>query len=822
MCKITLTREKNVKKWLKVLFYPFLPLLNCLFPIINKTVNMKKWYLVLIWVCLVSGGYCQKKWDGEGGNNNWATANNWLPNGVPVAGDDVLLDNSIVSGSYTVLLPSGTVTVSIRSLRILPVEGNTILLHLPPVNTASQGLEVTGSGESLELGNGGTLRNSSGASSGEVLVLTGLMRINNGGRYLHNTARGNAALIDKLSVAAGTEQGIFEFDVPGTAGYTISITGNIFGSLVFSATAAGGAKSYSGSGTSTLQINGNLVIRSGVSLTSTLSANIILRGELEISGNLNLNPSTAGSTGRSILFTGINNLIKGNGNLGLNNNFRNLEVSSGSICTLARSINLPQPGNNFQVNSGGVLHTGNYNISGNGRFTTDLNATLGLGSPKGISITGNTGNIQTAARTFNTGAKYLYEGGSDQETGSGLPASINGLAINKSGGNLQLTKTVRITGELDLQSGLINTSTAALLIFSGNSMLSPLNQYGETNAGWENSFINGPMQWETATPGSQSIPIGKGTVFAPVKLNKINNGLAAFRLEYFSKPYINLVPISRPPLDHISKIEYWTIEADPTSADPNASVGLSWRAASGVGNTNADRNDLRIAQFENRGSGLQWEETGDAPQISFNGSNGLINSNQVTNSFSVFTLASRSKLNILPIRAIKLSSQLQNESISLKWSMVGEDSVNHFTIEKSYDGRNFSIMGLALHQKDRPNLSYNYTDIHPEPGLNYYRVRAISGFDSSLVSAITFQYLSQQTSIRLFPNPANDQLTLYFPEASSAFECMVVNNVGLKVTENILLRGKHNTISVLNLPKGRYSLIIKHQNKRIIIPFIKG
>jgi len=50
-------------------------------------------------------------------------------------------------------------------------------------------------------------------------------------------------LIDRIVQTVGTEKGIFEFDVPGTAGYTVSLTGNTFGSLSFRAAAAGASKS---------------------------------------------------------------------------------------------------------------------------------------------------------------------------------------------------------------------------------------------------------------------------------------------------------------------------------------------------------------------------------------------------------------------------------------------------------------------------------------------------------------------------------------------------------------------------------------------------
>jgi hypothetical protein len=788
----------------------------------HKKKAMKKIYLVLIFLSLINEGFSQKKWDGNGGDNNWSTSSNWFPDGVPLPGDLVILDNSLYVSSYTVLLPSGAVNVSVQSLQVLPSMGNNILLHLPSGNVASPGLQITGSGESLELGNGATLRNSSGAVSGEVILLAGLMRISNGGRYLHNTPRGNATLIDKLSIAAGTELGIFEFDVPGTAGYTVSLTGNTFGSLVFSATAAGGLKSYSGSGTSTLQINGNWIINPGTTLTSTLSANILLRGELDIRGNLNLHPVTSGGTGRSIFFTGTNNIIRGTGNLSLNNNFRNMEVFSGSICSLEKGITLPLAVHTFLVNSGAILHTRTFSIDGNGTFTVDTDATLGIGLSEGITISGNNGNIRTLTRNYNTGANYFYEGDGNQETGNGLPGNINGLGINKTSGNLQLTKTVSVSGTIYLQSGLINTSDAISLIFTGNDIFSPLNQFGEINAGWEKSFINGPMKWETNIATTQIIPIGKSPVFAPVKMQKLNTGFAAYLLEYFPTPYVALVPVSSPPLDHISKIEYWEIKTDPASTSPDAGIGLSWRPESGVGNTITDRNDLRITQFENRGMGLRWEELSGPNQTSFNGNYGQIISNQAISNFSVYTLASASKFNILPISGIRLNSFLRNEKVDLIWAIEGDELVSHYTIEKSKDGRTFSSIEIIDASHDKKNQSHNFTDINPYPGLNYYRIRVNTVTDSTQVSGISFQFLSQKTEPMIYPNPVIDQLTLYFPEASSIFECMIVNYIGLLTEKKFFLQGKYNSISVKNLPSGRYSLILKHQNKRFILPFIKG
>ena len=40
------------------------------------------------------------------------------------------------------------------------------------------------------------------------------------------------------------------------------------------------------------------------------------------------------------------------------------------------------------------------------------------------------GSIQTTTRTFSSGGTYIYNGTAAQVTGTGLPATVNGLGVN--------------------------------------------------------------------------------------------------------------------------------------------------------------------------------------------------------------------------------------------------------------------------------------------------------------------------------------------------------------------------------------------------------
>lgn len=236
------------------------------------------WLLLLCSVKFCEG---QIRWDGGASTANWNDAANWFPDQVPAGTDDVILDHSFVSGAYSVVLPSGAISTAVRSLQVTPTGTDSITLWLPASNTADPGLLVTGSGESLILNSYGRLINASGSVSGTGINITGIFKISNGGHYIHRTSRANAGIVSQLSLSPGTATGVFEFDTPGGS-YTVSLSNRVFGSLILSAAAAGGTKSYVGSGSNPCTVRGDLLIRAGVTFSLGMSAS----GHFTVNRNL--------------------------------------------------------------------------------------------------------------------------------------------------------------------------------------------------------------------------------------------------------------------------------------------------------------------------------------------------------------------------------------------------------------------------------------------------------------------------------------------------------------------------------------------------------
>lgn len=335
-----------------------------------------------------------KTWTGLANDGMWATAINWSGGSLPSSTDDVLLDNSFVSTNYDVTLPDMASTV--KSLTISPSLLHSIKLILPSTNLFAPGFIATGPGYGITINEGGIFQNSSGITSGSSLTISDSIRINNGGRYIHNTRSIHASsIVQFLSKAPGTESGIFEFDTPGTQGYTISISNRTYGTLVLSADASpGGIKTYTGSGNNPLAIQGDFQIGAGVTFKSDLATkngNINLAGDfiqnggvldlasgpdssiLKIKGNLTQSPgsviteSVTGLPAIELVGSSVQN-ISMLGSISNNITFRmnnlagavlqaplslpyKLELLNGNITTTSNNILTLQPGCTISVDS---------------------------------------------------------------------------------------------------------------------------------------------------------------------------------------------------------------------------------------------------------------------------------------------------------------------------------------------------------------------------------------------------------------------------------------------------------------------------------------
>lgn len=356
-------------------------------------------------------------------------------NNITILSGHIVIVTSNITVDQVVIETGGQVTINNAfTLRIANGTG-TDLNVFGTLQTNSTAGNVTGNNAGIRVNGGASIS------------------FNSGGTYIHNvngegipTATWDAnsncnitGVTSTIPTAASFNQtfGNFTWNCAGQTAI-LSLAGNlrtINGNFAVSSTGlTGTAELRLSSGTeATLAVAGNFTMSAG-----TLNFNSGLGTfAMNVAGNYTHSGGTITETG-SIVFNGTYN-----GATGMQT------YTSGG--TVSNTIN-------FTVNSGAYLQMAAPEtiISGGGTFTLSSNATLGITSSAGITSSGVTGNIQvTGTRTFDSGANYIYNGTSAQNTGNGLPATVSNLTFDNSGGAVTFNSERNITDNFTIASGSV-------------------------------------------------------------------------------------------------------------------------------------------------------------------------------------------------------------------------------------------------------------------------------------------------------------------------------------------------------------------------------
>lgn len=93
----------------------------------------------------------------------------------------------------------------------------------------------------------------------------------------------------------------------------------------------------------------------------------------------------------------------------------------------------------------------------------------------------------------------------------------------------------------------------------------------------------------------------------------------------------------------------------------------------------------------------------------------------------------------LPVTWLDVSASCNHGDITVKWSTASEQNSDYFTVERSYDGNNFTGLANVLAAGQSSTVkNYSFVDEDPIQGVSYYRIRE-TDFNSS------FMYSAQMT-----------------------------------------------------------------------------
>ncbi len=181
------------------------------------------------------------------------------------------------------------------------------------------------------------------------------------------------------------------------------------------------------------------------------------------------------------------------------------------------------------------------------------------------------------------------------------------------------------------------------------------------------------------------------------------------------------------------------------------------------------------------------------------------------------TIGSLGTCEVLHNNLLSATSRYHNEAVTVNWRVAANEFVNHFAVERSFDGHNFEVITLLPRTPYRSGQQdYSYTDLLANDFHTkvYYRIKLVQTAGNTLLSRLMYQQISRnsKSGIVVFPNPVKHIMNLQFSSPVTAkADTKLINEYG-QVSLNLsfgVINGNNRIEIVLpeNIRPGYYTLV---------------
>jgi hypothetical protein len=185
-----------------------------------------------------------------------------------------------------------------------------------------------------------------------------------------------------------------------------------------------------------------------------------------------------------------------------------------------------------------------------------------------------------------------------------------------------------------------------------------------------------------------------------------------------------------------------------------------------------------------------------------------------------------SPTNPLPVCFLGISAAKNSDkSITINWKTSCETGINHYELEHSADGRQFSLLASVqpVITSNQEKL-YSQKDNQPYLGDNFYRVKAVNQNGTYQYSAIVkVSNANEKPFVRMYTNPVldgNPQI-LFNNVKSDNYSISLNNMAGQLLFKTNWIVAEGTQIKTLNtgkvLPYGNYQLSITDSNNKTTV-----
>ena len=398
----------------------------------------------------------------------------------------------------------------------------------------------------------------------------------------------------------------------------------------------------------------------------------------------------------------------------------------------------------------------------------------------------------TSSTSFNTTSNWI---------GNSVPGTNNDIAFASNASRDLLLDRNRSVGNVSFNgSGKKLVLANNTLTVNGEFMDADSFSYIQTSS-------TGTLKRGITASTSFTFPVGK-SAYNPVTITNNTGATDTFNVRVGDSVLLNATSgavVSEP---HIRRT--WFIDKKNSNTGSGVNFLFRWNAAevtSGFGSP---------ALYHYNGSSWQ-KQTGTTSStirtFTFNG---------YTGGFSPFSIGD--DIVLLPITWLDFQCAYNNNTVQLQWNTAMEQNSRRFWVERSAEGKNYqSIAEIPAAGYSNTIRKYTFHDAQPLPQGAYYRIKmedASGNFSYSeyCVSKSASEYRPAQ--LKLYPNPAGQQLYMAAVEPERNFEWEVFSVSGKRVAAGISKDGKA-VVRLQSLSEGVYHVKVTgsslSENHRVLI-----
>lgn len=171
--------------------------------------------------------------------------------------------------------------------------------------------------------------------------------------------------------------------------------------------------------------------------------------------------------------------------------------------------------------------------------------------------------------------------------------------------------------------------------------------------------------------------------------------------------------------------------------------------------------------------------------------------------------------NPLPVTWLSFNAVKKANTSYLTWTTATEINNHYFDVERTVDGKTWKKIGQVQGAGNSSTiLNYNFTDIKPEIGVNFYRLKQVDyngTFDYSEIRSVNFN--DKITGISVFPNPSDGRIDIVL--TPDLFGSLSITDASGRMVFEKDIQNTHSVLDLSNLAEGMYFIHVSGFNYKL-------